>query len=133
MEQQSDVSSDLWQSPPFVAQAALEGSLWFQFVSAQNKFVEPPSLKFQRLAAQWRRDTRFVSVVRKKITHPAYLKIIGMGSDALPFILKDLDDRPADWIPALISITDENPANPDDTFEQAVKAWLKWGRDRNLL
>jgi hypothetical protein len=97
------------------------------------KSAEPSSVKFARLAAEWKRDTRFVSVVRQKMTHHAYLKIIGMGKDALPFILKDLDDQPADWIPALISITEENPVNPDDSFEQAVKAWLKWGRDRDLL
>ena len=133
-QQQNESRIDLWQSQPFIVQAAMiEGSLWFQLISAQNKLVEPPAVKFKRLAGEWRRDTRFVSAVRRKMAHPAYLKIIGMGKDALPFILKDLDDRPADWIPALISITDENPANPDDNFEQAVRAWLKWGRDRNLL
>lgn len=132
--QQSESKIDLSQSAPFVVQAALiDGSLWFQLVSAQNKLTEPAVAKFKRLAAEWRRDTRFVSAVRRKVAHPAYLKIIGMGKDALPFILKDLDDRPADWIPALISITDENPAKADNTFEQAVKAWLKWGRDHDLL
>lgn len=111
----------------------MDGSLWFQFVSAQNKLVEPAAIKFRRLVAEWRRDTRFVSAVRRKMAHPAYLKIIGMGKDALPFILKDLDDRPGDWIAALMSITDENPVKPDDNFEQAVKAWLRWGRENSLL
>jgi len=106
----------------------------FSFVvSGQAMLAEPASLKFRRLANQWKRNTRFVSVLKRKMADPAYLKIIGMGKDALPFILKDLDDRPADWIPALMSITEENPVKPDDNFEQAVKAWLKWGRDHHLL
>lgn len=67
------------------------------------------------------------------MAHPAYLKIIGMGKDALPFIFKDLDARPDDWIPALMSITEDNPVKPDDNFEQAVKAWLRWGREHNYL
>lgn len=105
------------------------------FISKRSTTEAAESLKakFERLAAEWRRETRFVSVVRRKMAHPAYLKIIGMGKDALPFIFKDLDARPDDWIPALMSITEDNPVKPDDNFEQAVKAWLRWGREHNYL
>jgi hypothetical protein len=65
--------------------------------------------------------------------HPAYQKIIGMGWDAVPFILNEMQQRGGHWLWALYAITDEDPAPQDATFREAVQAWLEWGRGRGYL
>ena len=45
---------------------------------------------FKALAEQWRNETGMLSVVQQKVLHPSYQRIIGMGKQALPFILKEL-------------------------------------------
>ena len=88
---------------------------------------------FRRLADSWRRDTAFVSMLSKKVLHPAYQRIIGMGRPALPLILRELQATRSHWLWALNAITGEDPAKPGDTFDQAVDAWLTWGRKQGLL
>src|SRR5437016_2875456 len=46
--------------------------------------------RFEKLATAWKSSTKFVSNVSTKILSPDYQKIIGMGKDAIPLILKDL-------------------------------------------
>jgi len=88
---------------------------------------------FRDLADQWRRDTRYLSSVTRMAMHPAYQRIIGMGRPALPFILKELQQRGDHWLWALFAITGEDPASPDATFHEAVQAWLEWGRQKGYL
>jgi hypothetical protein len=95
--------------------------------------TEPVEARFKSLAKKWKRDTRFTSSLRQKVNHPAYQEIIGLGDHVIPFILRDLDDHPADWLPALSEITGEDPAKEGATFEQAVHAWLQWGRKLKFL
>ena len=84
--------------------------------------------EFQELAKQWYRETRMLSFIRQKAVHPAYQKIIGMGSGALPFILRELRDRGGDWLWALEAIARKNPAGGTTNFKDAAAAWLAWGR-----
>ena len=56
-----------------------------------------------------------------------------MGPIAIKFILQELATKPYHWFWALESITGENPVHPDDDFDQAVEAWLRWGRERKLI
>jgi len=83
--------------------------------------------------SKWRRDTRHYSSVTKMVLHPSYLRIIGMGRQILPLLLNELQVRRDHWLIALNAITGEDPAEDDSTFNQAVDAWLKWGRDRGYL
>jgi hypothetical protein len=46
--------------------------------------------RFNKLAKVWKSETELVSKVSKRVMHPAYQKIIGMGEPAIPLILKDL-------------------------------------------
>src|ERR1700730_15872077 len=87
--------------------------------------------RFNRLAALWKTATEFISKVNKRILHPAYQKIIGMGESALPFILQDLSENgPDDWFWALTAITDENPIKKEIAGNMAAmtEAWLQWGK-----
>jgi hypothetical protein len=62
-----------------------------------------------------------------------YQQIIGMGRDALPFILKELKQTRGHWLWALFAITGEYHAPDGSTFDEAVDAWLDWGRKQRLL
>jgi hypothetical protein len=92
---------------------------------------EAPELeeKFRRLADQWHKETRYISSVTQMAMHPAYQKIIGIGQQAVPFILREMQQRGGHWLWALHVITDIDPAPPNATFKEAVEAWLEWGKD----
>jgi hypothetical protein len=86
--------------------------------------------KFQRLAAQWRRETQHLSLVSDIVLNTAYQQIIGMGSPVVGLILQDLQQKSDHWLWALRSITGENPIQPDHRgrLAEMAEAWLEWGR-----
>ena len=92
--------------------------------------------RFNRLASLWKSETELYSKVTKRILHPAYQKIIGMGETAIPFILKDLvDNGPDDWFWALTAITDQNPITEAiaGNMRAMTEAWLLWGTQAGYL
>ena len=88
---------------------------------------------FRRLVDNWRAETRFLSSVQARSTNRWYQMIIGLGEPALPHLLRELERAPDHWFWALRSIAREDPVETYERFNDAVAAWLKWGRDRNLL
>src|SRR5262245_59583644 len=88
---------------------------------------------FQELANQWRKETAHLSLAIKKVMHPAYQRIIGLGPDAVPLILRELQRRSGHWFWALKAITGEDPAQPEDTVSEATQAWLQWGKEHNYI
>ncbi len=88
---------------------------------------------FMALAEQWRRETGPYSSMSRKINHPAYRKIIAMGEPAIPFILRELRERPAHWFTALRAIAKSPPANEGSDLGRATAAWLRWGEERGYL
>jgi len=89
--------------------------------------------EFKTLSEKWYRETRHLSLVAKKITHPAYLRIIGMGEPVIPLLLEALRDRPSHWFVALQATSNENPSPENCNPSQAREAWLAWGRFRGLV
>jgi len=92
--------------------------------------------RFNGLAAAWKSETELISNVSKRILHPAYQKIIGMGKSAIPLILKDLSQNgPDDWFWALTAITDENPITDEiaGNMSAMTEAWLQWGTKAGYL
>lgn len=85
---------------------------------------------FFELANQWRRETNHMSIMSDIILHPAYQRIIGMGLDVVPLILRELSKEPDHWFWALRSITGANPIKPEDKgrLKKMAEAWLDWGR-----
>jgi hypothetical protein len=66
--------------------------------------------------------------------HPAYQQIIGMGVDALPLILRELEREPDHWFWALEAITGENPVPPTDRgrLNEMARAWLRWASEHSI-
>jgi hypothetical protein len=94
---------------------------------------EPVATRFARLLATWRARTSHHSVQWKRVQHPSYQRIIGIGPAAVPFILRELRHDGIDWFPALEAITDTNPVSEPTTANEAVERWLSWGRERKLI
>lgn len=91
-----------------------------------------PERKFIRLRDEWKSQRGHESSTVKLLMHPAYQKIIGMGSDAVPFLLRELEGEPDLWFWALYAITEQDPVAEGDRGdgEAMAQAWLTWGRDR---
>lgn len=95
----------------------------------------PPSVvsraRFDHLVAEWKRETARSSLLVEKLTHPSYMRIIGLGPAAIPRLLEDLARGPAHWGLALYAITGENPVSEDDAGNVAkiTKSWIAWGRE----
>ena len=98
-------------------------------------WVKPDELErtFNALVEQWRADTIFLSSIDKMAMHPAYQRIIGLGPQALPLILHELQTQPDHWFWALHAISGEDPVQPGDNFDKAVNAWLAWGKERGYV
>ena len=94
------------------------------FVRSEEKFV--------RLRDEWKSQRGPSSSTTKLVMHPAYQTIIGMGRDAIPFLLRELETNVDNWFWALRSITEANPV-PEEAQgdgQAMAKAWLAWGRDQ---
>lgn len=91
--------------------------------------------RFQRLAGEWKERARHMSNTAQMAMLPSYQRIIGMGWDAVPYILDELRREPNQWFWALEAITEENPVPPAAAgkVRQMAQAWIEWGAQRGLL
>jgi hypothetical protein len=64
-----------------------------------------------------------------------YQKIIGMGMEAVPLLLQELQREPDQWFWALEAITDQNPVPPEaaGNVRQMAAAWVEWGKANGLI
>src|SRR5260370_42573874 len=88
--------------------------------------------RFEKLAVQWREETKYLSCSTEIAMHPAYQQIIGMGPAALPFILRELEQKPYHWYWALMCITGADPV-PQEYKGQRQKMrefWLQWAKEQ---
>jgi hypothetical protein len=90
---------------------------------------------FASAASKWKDDTKFNSSMTSILLHPAYQRIIGLGPDVVPFVLRDLAETGAHWSWALQALTGENPvpAEHEGRPRLMAQAWFQWGRDKNLI
>jgi type I restriction enzyme M protein len=102
---------------------------------AHSEVSDPNNLEeqFIALAEQWRRETGPYSSISRKIQHPAYQQIIGMGEAAVPLILREMRDRPAHWFLALRKIATSPPVTEGADMKRATEAWLRWGQQRGYI
>ncbi len=89
------------------------------------------SARFYRLKEEWEKDTSFLSSTSEICTHPAYQGIIGMGPAVLPFIMKEMAEKPGLWFWALKAITGEDPVpkRKRGKISEMTKIWLDWWSD----
>lgn len=93
---------------------------------------------FRMYVGQWKRDTQHWSSVTKMLAHRSYLDIVGLSKVAKPkqlerLLLEEMQAEPDYWFDALEVITRANPVQDRADFDQAVSAWIQWGRDNGIL
>ena len=88
--------------------------------------------KFIRLRDEWKAERGLESSTTRLMMHPAYRKIIGIGPEAVPLLLRELEKGPESWFWALRAITEEDPVRREDCGdgEAMAQAWLRVGRER---
>ena len=94
--------------------------------------------KFHEHAEKWKSETRHSSSIIKMISHPSYLRIIGLAAtakkgDVERLLIQELQTEPDHWFAALTAITGIDPIEPQHDFDQAVTAWVEWGRREGLI
>jgi hypothetical protein len=91
--------------------------------------------RFQRLAAQWKERSRYLSNTAQMAMLEPYQRIIGMGPVVVAMILEELRRESDHWFWALESITELNPVPPESAgkVRQMPEAWTTWGRQQGLL
>jgi plasmid stabilization system protein ParE len=88
--------------------------------------------RFDRLAAEWRAGTAYISSSSELVAHPAYREIVRLGTPVIPFLLRELERRSGHWHRALHDITGIDPVATEHrgNIEKAAAAWLEWGREQ---
>jgi hypothetical protein len=101
-------------------------------VAPQSETVEQ---RFRRLKREWNAATAHLSSTTKIMNHPAFQEIIQLGSPVVPFMLRDMTERPRLWVWALAKITGVNPVPAEEAgnITAMSAAWLRWGRENGLL
>ncbi len=90
---------------------------------------------FDRLAAEWKRETAHHSSPMLIAEHRADQEVVEMGSAAIPLILRDLQTAPAMWFMALREITGESPIREQDrgNIEAMRATWIDWGKRKGYI
>lgn len=122
--------------PDFAKMASLiqEGAAYpilKDFRETRQKAIE---LKLRRLISEWKTENQYVSSVGKISTSRANEQIVRIGSEAVPYILGELEREPDHWFSALHSITGHNPVGDKarGDLNLMAKAWLAWGKREGI-
>lgn len=91
--------------------------------------------RFQRLSAEWKSQSRYLSNTAPMAMLQPYQRIIGMGLPVVPLILEELKRDPDQWFWALESITEQNPVPPEAAgrVRQMADAWIQWGTQQGYV
>lgn len=91
--------------------------------------------RFRELVRWWKADTELLSSPIEMAMHPAYQQIIGLGPEAVPLLLEELEKDPDHWFWALKAITGIDPVGPAQRgeFKEMTRAWVQWGREKGLI
>jgi len=91
--------------------------------------------EFERLACLWLEETKYISSINDIISHPAHMRMIGMGPQVIPWILKRLAGNSELWFWALGFITGEDPITEDirGNVQAMRRAWLNWGQKNGQI
>jgi hypothetical protein len=94
-----------------------------------------PEAMFRQLVGQWRLERGASSSTTEILLCPSYQNIIGMGPQAIPLILAEMEsegDDPDQWFWALQVLSRDNPVREEDegNFRAMAGAWFGWARKR---
>lgn len=104
-------------------------------VSTRDQRAEEIPARFALWADVWRNETRNISDVREVIGHYAYRRIIEMGPDVVPLVLRELERAPDFWFYALRKLTGANPVRQEyaGNVKKMRHAWLTWAKKNRRI
>jgi hypothetical protein len=95
-----------------------------------TKLTEEGIKAFDKLVEKWHQERGVTSSIERMTCCPAYLTIIRLGEDALPFIFEKMKTEEGRdwWFPALEIITGANPVVEEDwgKVKQMTQKWITW-------
>lgn len=93
-------------------------------------FRESVVSKFEKLVTEWKTTRNSINSGTEMFMHPAYQKIIGMGSEVVPLILREMEASLDHWFWALKAITGKDPVPPAHRGRLKLMAedWLSWAK-----
>ena len=86
--------------------------------------------RFQRLSAEWKDQSRYLSNTAQMAMLPSYQRIVGMGWPVVPLILESLVREPDHWFWALHALTGAEPVPfgvRGTSGASAISAWRAAG------
>ena len=85
---------------------------------------------FIRLRDEWKRARRHESSTQRMVMLMPYQRIIGLGPDVVPLILRELEQQPDMWFWALRALTEADPVTEDmrGDVQAMARLWLEWGK-----
>jgi hypothetical protein len=91
--------------------------------------------QFESLSSRWREEVGGESSLSRITSNINYLKVIKLGKEIVPLILKDLQKEPAPWFLALRVLTDEENVGRKraGNFRRMADDWIKWGKDNQYI
>lgn len=118
----------------------LKGTLsrWFDEHPSANPAKLSPSVleaRFDALVEQWLSETRTISSFSKIISNSAYRAIVALGPEVVPLILRDMEQEPKHWSPALRELTGANPVPKEHAGRVSLIAsdWIAWAKEKGYV
>jgi hypothetical protein len=93
------------------------------------------ALEFSALVKKWKDETGGDSSLSRITGNRHYLKIISLGPQVVPLILRELQKEPAPWFVALRVLTDELDVGKESpgNFSRMADAWIRWGTNNRRI
>jgi len=87
--------------------------------------------EFEKLSSTWKRETGMLSSSAQRMQHPSLQRILQMGQMAIPFIIRDLAEKPAWWFSVLRELTEVDPVPGDKKglLRESADAWIAWAHE----
>jgi hypothetical protein len=88
---------------------------------------------FAKLSKEWIIETATLPLINEKFMHSSYQKIIGIGPEIVPILLKEISVNPEYWFWALEAITHESPIKIEQRgrVKDMVNSWIQWGKEKS--
>jgi hypothetical protein len=99
--------------------------------NALQEHLTDAEKQFSYYASKWKEETEGDSSLTNITGNMNYLRIIRMGDQAIPLILRELERESAPWFVALMAITgiDSVGRNSPGNFDKMADAWIQWGKE----
>ncbi len=88
---------------------------------------------FLKLKIVWLQETQYFSSSAKIYNNAAYLQILSMGLQSVPWMLRDLQKHDTHWFYALNKLTGMNPIQPAHygIVPKMKEDWIAWAKENN--